>query len=70
MARVIVRSGSKAVRWIERILLVAGLAAVAGLTGCGATNGFFGQGPQTYTVTETVTTGTVSHSSTVTLTIQ
>ena len=65
------RAARRAGRTISVLLvLVAGLAAVAGLTGCGATNGFFGQGPQTYTVTETVTTGTVSHSSTVTLTIQ
>jgi hypothetical protein len=40
------------------------------LGGCGSTNGFFGQPQKTYIVTVTVTTGTLSHSTNVTLTVQ
>jgi hypothetical protein len=52
------------------LVLIASLAAVAGLTGCGSHNGFFGQTPQTYTVTVTLTAGSVSHSTDLTLNVQ
>jgi len=52
------------------LLLVAGASAMAGLSGCGTNSGFFGQPSQTYTMTVTATSGTLSHSTSVTLTIQ
>jgi hypothetical protein len=52
------------------LLLVAGASAMAGLSGCGTNSGFFGQPSQTYTMTVTATSGTLSHSTSVTLTVQ
>jgi hypothetical protein len=52
------------------LLLSAGLAAAAGLSGCGSSSGFFGQQQTTYTVTVTGTSGALSHSTTVTLTVE
>jgi sugar lactone lactonase YvrE len=51
-------------------LLVAGASAIAGLSGCGTTGGFFGQGEKTYTVLITASAGSLSHSTSVTLTVQ
>ena len=50
-------------------LLLLALGAFAGLGGCGA-GGLFGQPQQSYTVTVTGTSGPLSHSATVTLTVQ
>jgi hypothetical protein len=52
------------------LLLLAGVAATAGLTGCGYSSGFFGQAQHTYTVTVTGTSGALTHSTTVTLTVE
>jgi hypothetical protein len=52
------------------LMLAAGLAAMAGLSGCGSSNGFFGQQQQTYTITITATSGSLSHSTTVSLTVE
>jgi hypothetical protein len=52
------------------LLLIASAGAVAGLTGCGSSTGFFGQTQQTYNVTITGTSGALSHSTTVTLTVE
>jgi Bacterial Ig-like domain (group 3) len=52
------------------ILLAAGVAAAAGLSSCGSSNGFFGHPQQAYTLTITATSGSVSHSTTVTLTVE
>ena len=52
------------------LLLTTGAALTAALTGCGVGNGFFGQAQQTYTVTVTATSGTVQHSTTLTLNVQ
>ena len=52
------------------LLLIAGAAGVAGLTGCGASTGFFGQAQQTYNVTVVATSGTLTHSTIVTLTVE
>jgi hypothetical protein len=51
-------------------LLGAGASAMAGLSGCGATSGFFGQAETTYNVLITATSGSLSHSTSVTLTVQ
>jgi len=52
------------------LLLVAGAASMAGLTGCGSSTGYFDQPRQTYTVTVTATSGTLTHSTPITLTVQ
>jgi hypothetical protein len=55
---------------MSMLLLAASLATMSGLTGCGTNNGFFAQEEKNYTVTVTVTTGTLSHSTNVTLTVK
>lgn len=53
------------------ILLLGGLVAATSLSGCGYNgNGFFGQGPNTYTITITATSGTIQHAVHVTLQVQ
>ena len=53
------------------LLVIAAIAATAGLSGCGATgSGFFVQPPQTYTLTVTGTAGTLARSASLTLTIE
>jgi subtilase family serine protease len=65
------RSGKRLVRIVSVLLLsIAGWAAMAGLSGCASLSGFLGQSPQTYTVTVTGTSGALSHSTTVTLTVE
>jgi len=65
------RAGKRLSREISLLLLLMiGAAAMTALSGCGSTNGFFGQPQKTYTITATVTSGTVSHSTNLTLTVQ
>lgn len=53
------------------ILLVLGVVLTTGLSGCGSTSsGYFGQKPTSYTLTITATSGNVSRSTNVTLTVQ
>jgi hypothetical protein len=52
------------------LLLVAGMTAMAGLSGCGSPSIFFTQQPQSYPVTVTVSAGTLSHSMPVTLVVE
>ena len=49
------------------VLLLAGM--VGTLAGCGA-GGFFGTSDQTYNIVVTATSGTISHSQSVTLIVQ
>jgi len=51
------------------LLLAAGAAAVAGLSGCSNT-GFFGQPEASHTITITGTSGSLVHTSNVTLTVE
>jgi sugar lactone lactonase YvrE len=55
-------------RMLMMILLMAGLTAT--LSGCASTNGFLLEGPQTYTLTVTATSGTLQNSQAVTLIVQ
>jgi CSLREA domain-containing protein len=55
-------------RMLLLVLLMAGVTAT--LTGCGSTNGFLLQSPQTYTLTVTASSGTLEHNQTVTLIAQ
>jgi sugar lactone lactonase YvrE len=52
------------------LLLAAGAATLAGIGGCGSSSGYFAQQQQTYTITVTGTAGALSHSATVTLTVE
>jgi hypothetical protein len=52
------------------LCLAASGAAIAGLGGCGSRNGFFGQAPKTYDITVTVTAGSLSHSTSLTLAVE
>jgi sugar lactone lactonase YvrE len=52
------------------LLLVATAAAMTGLSACGAHSGYFGQPQQSYDITVTVTAGTVSHSTNLTLIVE
>ena len=52
------------------VLLLAGALGMSALTGCGYNTGFFSQYPLSYTVTVTGTSGSLSHSTTVTLTVE
>ena len=65
------RTGKKLSRMLAVLLLLAaGAAAMTGLSGCSSTSGFFGQEQKSYTVTVTATSGTLSHSTQVTLTVE
>jgi hypothetical protein len=61
-------------KWLRRlmalVLLVGGLTSMAALTGCSLGSGYFGQGPATYTYTVTGTSGSLTHSTSVTLNIK
>ncbi len=64
------KKGSALPRYVAIILLLAGsTGAIVGLTGCGG-GGFFNQSPQTYAVTITATSGTLQHSTNVSLTVE
>jgi hypothetical protein len=52
------------------LLLASGLAAMAGLSGCGSPNLFYAQGGGSYEVTVTATSGALSHSAVTILNIE
>ena len=52
------------------LLLIAGMAAMAGLSGCGSPSIFFTQQLETYSVTVTVSAGPLSHSMPITLVVE
>ena len=66
------RAGKNLGRAISILLLVvAALTATIGLNGCGASSsGFFAQAPKTYTLTVTGTSGTLSRTTSLTLTVE
>ena len=65
------RAGKRLGRAISVLLLmIAGLTAMASLNGCGSSNGFFGQQQKTYVVTVIATSGRLSHSANLTLTVE
>jgi Bacterial Ig-like domain (group 3) len=65
------RAGKRFGRAISVLMLViAGLTAMATLNGCGSSNGFFGQQQKTYVVTVIATSGTLTHSANLTLTVE
>jgi pseudomonalisin len=64
-------SGKRNLRLASVLLFsIAAWAAMAGLSGCASLSGYIGQSPQAYTVTVTGTSGTLSHSTTVILTVE
>jgi hypothetical protein len=70
------KSASRFTRLTATLLLVLGTAAATSLlSGCGTRNGFFGQAPQTYTLTVTATStsatgASLQHTTTVQLTVE
>jgi hypothetical protein len=52
------------------LLLFAGLATVAGVTGCGSGDGYFGQPQKNYSITVTASSGSDVHSTIVNLNVQ
>ncbi len=65
------RAAAKRGRTLGLLLLVLGMTSLVGLTGCGAANtGFFGHQQQNYTLTVTATSGALSHTTTLNLTVQ
>jgi hypothetical protein len=65
------RAGKRLGRTLSVLLIAAAsLAAIAGVSGCGSSSGFFSQAQQTYPVTVTVTSGSLSQSTTVTLIVE
>jgi sugar lactone lactonase YvrE len=64
------KSGKRLGRLLTVLLLLgAGAVAMTGMSGC-ANNGFFASVPQSYTVDVTATSGTLMHSSNLTLNVQ
>ena len=52
------------------LLAIAGMAAIAGFSGCSAMSGSLAHSAQTYTVTVTGTSGSLSHSANLALTVE
>jgi len=67
-SRRIRRSSSRYFCWL--LVLIGGVAATSGLTGCSEHNGFFSVAPKTYNIAITAASGTIQHSVNVTLNVQ
>lgn len=52
------------------LFVLSGLAAIGTLSGCGSGNGLFGQVPASYTITVTATSGSITHSTNVSLNVE
>lgn len=71
MAARIRRTGKGLSRFSSGMILLFVFAGVVGLSGCGAkASGYFAQAQKSYTITITATSGSLSHSTTVTLVVQ
>jgi hypothetical protein len=55
--------------WLRLGLLLLGVVGAIGQSGCGS-SGFFAPGQASYTITVTATSGTLSHSTTLTLKVK
>ena len=65
------RTGKRLGRLLMVLLLLGGgMAAMTGLSGCGSNTGFFAQAQRSYPMTVTVASGSLSHTSTITLTVE
>jgi hypothetical protein len=65
------RAGRRLRRGLSMLLMVGvGITAMTALSGCTSANGFFGQQQSTYTITVTATSGTLVHSTNITLTVE
>jgi hypothetical protein len=65
------RTGKRLGRLLMVLLLLGGgMAAMTGLSGCGSNTGFFAQAQRSYPMTVTVSSGSLSHTSTITLTVE
>jgi len=64
------RHGRNLRRMLCVALLLLGGAVTAMISGCGATNGFFTQVPQNYTVTITATAGNLQHTTIININLQ
>jgi hypothetical protein len=66
--------GMRSRKWLRRLALLtivfAGIGGVSMLTGCGGGGNGGGSQPQTYSITVTATSGALSHTTTIALTVQ
>ncbi len=64
------RRAFKETRFLSLLGALLLLGSIAGLSGCGSGNGFFGEAPNTYTVVVTGTSGSLVHSTEVVINVQ
>jgi hypothetical protein len=64
------RNGRRLRQMLYVVLILAGGAMGALLSGCGSNSGFFAQPPQSYNITITATSGNLQHTATVALNVE